>query len=96
MVTNMRSLFFAALLAFPVAAYAQEPSPQIFPLPAPMFQHVIVFLQQGGTHAEGQALAEQLIDLARQQMAAQAKPAEPPATLPASPAKPTEPKAKQP
>jgi hypothetical protein len=88
MVINMRSLLFASLLTFPVAAYAQEPSPQIFPLPAQVFQHVIVFLQQGGTHAEGQALAEQLIDLARQQMAAQAKPMAPPQALPGKPAEP--------
>ena len=69
----MRYLILAAFL-LPLSAHAQTPPPS-FTVPTPAFQHVVQFLQAGGTHAEGQALAEQLIALAQQQMAAQ-KPVE--------------------
>ena len=67
----MRHLVILAALLIPLAAQAQTP-PASFTVPTPAFQHVVQFLQAGGTHAEGQALAEQLIALAQQQMAAKA------------------------
>ena len=72
----MRFLILAAALLLPLAAQAQTP-PASFTVPTPVFQHVVQFLQAGGTHAEGQALAEQLIQMAQQQMAQ--KPVEAPA-----------------
>jgi hypothetical protein len=71
----MRTLILAVAL-FPLAAQAQTP-PATFAVPTPAFQHVVQFLQAGGTHAEGQALAEQLIALAQAQMAAQKAPEAP-------------------
>jgi uncharacterized membrane protein YgcG len=72
----MRSLILAAFLALPLAAQAQT-APPTFAVPAPVLQHVVTYLAQGGSHAEGQALAEQISALAQQQMAAQ-KPTEAP------------------
>jgi len=74
----MRALILAALLATPLVARAQ--TPQQFTVPASVMQHVVQFLAAGGTHAEGQALAEQLSQMAHQQMAAQ-RPAPAPAEL---------------
>jgi hypothetical protein len=68
----MRALILAAFL-FPLAAQAQTP-PASFAVPAGVFQHIINYTSVGGSHAEGQALAEQLIALAQQQMAAQKAP----------------------
>jgi len=73
MVKHMRILILIALLALPLVAQAQT-LPAQFTVPTPVFQHVVVFLQSGGTHAEGQSLADQLIALAQQQMAAQKAP----------------------
>jgi hypothetical protein len=67
----MRHLTLAALLALPFVAQAQTAPPQAFTVPAPVMQHAVTYLAQGGTHAEGAALAEQLIAVAQQQMAAQ-------------------------
>ena len=68
----MRALILAALL-LPLAAQAQQ-APQQFTVPAGVLNHVVAFLSNGGTHLEGQALAEQLIQMAQQQMAAQKAP----------------------
>ena len=85
----MRALILAIVL-LPLVAQAQTAPPQ-FAVPAPVLNHVVVFLQAGGTHAEGQALAEQLIGLAQQQVAAAQHPM--PAKPPADPSNPAEPKA---
>jgi hypothetical protein len=69
----MRALILALAL-LPLAAHAQQAPPQ-FAVPSAVLNHVVAFLSNGGTHLEGQALAEQLIALAQQQMAA-AKPVE--------------------
>ena len=70
----MRALILAVLL-FPLAAQAQQaPTPQQFTVPTGVLNHVVAFLSNGGTHLEGQALAEQLIQMAQQQMAAQKAP----------------------
>ena len=66
----MRFLILAAALLLPLAAQAQQ-APPTFAVPSAVLNHVVAFLSNGGTHAEGQALAEQLIALAQQQMAAQ-------------------------
>lgn len=75
MILTMRPLILVAFLALPVAAQAQT-VPPTFSVPAQVMQHVVTYLANGGTHAEGGALAEQLSALAQQQMAAQ-KPQEP-------------------
>lgn len=66
----MRFLILAAALLLPLVAQAQQ-TPPTFAVPAGVFQHIINYTSIGGSHAEGQALAEQLIALAQQQMAAQ-------------------------
>ena len=66
----MRYLILAALL-LPLAAQAQQAPPQ-FTVPAGVLNHVVAFLSNGGTHAEAAALAEQLIQMAQQQMAQKA------------------------
>ena len=72
----IRALILAALL-LPGAALAQ-PAPAQFSVPAPTFTHVLAYLRNGGTIAEGQALADALVAMAQQQMAtAQKAPAEP-------------------
>ena len=65
----MRALILALAL-LPLAAQAQQAPPQ-FAVPSAVLNHVVAFLSNGGTHLEGQALAEQLIALAQAQMAAQ-------------------------
>ena len=65
----MRALILALAL-LPLAAQAQQAPPQ-FAVPSAVLNHVVAFLSNGGTHAEGAALAEQLIALAQAQMAAQ-------------------------
>jgi hypothetical protein len=70
---TMRTLILAAALLLPLAAQAQQ-APQQFTIPAQVLNHVVAFLFNGGTHLEGQALAEQLIQMAQQQMAAQKAP----------------------
>ena len=79
--------YLIAFLLLPTLALAQQPPEPTLPVPASIVNHTISYLAAGGTHAEGQALAEQLIALARQQVQAQrpvsAKP----------PADPAEPKA---
>jgi hypothetical protein len=69
----MRALILAAFLFLPLAASAQQ-APPTFTVPAQVLQHAVTYMQAGGTHAEGYALAEQLIALAQQQMAAQKAP----------------------
>ena len=69
----MRFLILAAALLLPLVAQAQQ-APPTFAVPSAVLNHVVAFLSNGGTHAEGQALAEQLIALAQQQMAAQKAP----------------------
>ena len=67
------ALIVAAMMAtvcIAGAAQAQQAPPQ-FAVPSAVLNHVVAFLSNGGTHLEGQALAEQLIALAQQQMAAQ-------------------------
>ena len=84
----MRLLILSALLLAPIAAFAQGmPQQQQFSVPANIMQHAVTFLQAGGTHAEGQSLADQLIALAQQQVAAQQQ-----APKPALVAPPAEPK----
>ena len=70
----MRALVVALLL--PLAAQAQT-APAQFAVPAQVMQHVVTYLANGGTHAEGGALAEQLTALAQQQINAAQKPVEP-------------------
>jgi hypothetical protein len=72
----MRALILAATLLLPLAAQAQQAPPQ-FAVPSAVLNHVVAFLSNGGTHLEGQALAEQLIALAQAQMAAQKAPEAP-------------------
>ena len=71
----MRAIVFVAFL-LPLAAHAQQ-APPTFAVPSAVLNHVVAFLSNGGTHLEGQALAEQLIALAQQQMAAQKLPEAP-------------------
>ena len=75
----MRALVVALLL--PLAAQAQtaqaQTAPAQFAVPAQVMQHVVTYLANGGTHAEGGALAEQLTALAQQQINAAQKPVEP-------------------
>ena len=68
----MRFLILAVAL-FPLVAQAQQ-TPPTFAVPSAVLNHVVAFLSNGGTHLEGQALAEQLIQMAQQQMAAQKAP----------------------
>jgi hypothetical protein len=72
----MRFLILVSALSLPLAAQAQQ-TPPTFAVPAGVFQHIINYTSIGGSHAEGQALAEQLIALAQQQMAAQKAPEAP-------------------
>ena len=72
----MRILLLATFLVLPLAAQVQT-APPTFAVPAAVMQHTVTFLVAGGTHAKGQALAEQLIALAQQQMAAQKAPEAP-------------------
>jgi hypothetical protein len=74
---TMRALILALAL-LPLAAQAQQ-APPTFAVPSAVLNHVVAFLSNGGTHLEGQALAEQLIGLAQQQVAAAQKPTEAPA-----------------
>jgi hypothetical protein len=75
----IRPLILVAFLVLPVAAQAQT-APPTFTVPAQVMQHVVTYLANGGTHAEGGALAEQLSVLAQQQIQAAAqKPPETPA-----------------
>ena len=84
----MRLLILSALLLAPIAAFAQGMPQQQFSVPANIMQHAVTFLQAGGTHAEGQSLADQLIALAQQQVTAAqaaAQKAEPKPSAPAEP-----------
>lgn len=67
------ALIVAAMMAtvcIAGAAQAQQ-TPPTFAVPSAVLNHVVAFLSNGGTHAEGQSLADQLIALAQAQMAAQ-------------------------
>lgn len=66
----MRSLIIVAVSIFPIFAWAQT-APADFTIPAPVAQHIVQYLQLGGTHAESQALAEQVIALLRHQVTPQ-------------------------
>ena len=76
----MKKILIAVALALlallpTVAGHVQaQQAPPTFAVPSAVLNHVAAFLSNGGTHAEGQALAEQLIALAQQQMAAQKAP----------------------
>ena len=73
----MKKILIAVALALPallptVAGHVQaQQAPPTFAVPAGVFQHIINYTSIGGSHAEGQALAEQLIALAQAQIAAQ-------------------------
>jgi hypothetical protein len=83
----MRCLVLAAVLVLLAnTVVAQEL--KSFTIPAATMNHIVMFLRNGGTIAEGSALADQLVELAQQQLAAQSK-APPDSTLPKSEAAPT-------
>jgi hypothetical protein len=73
------SLTAACFLALMSAAHAQPARPQpmtSFPLSVSLADHILIYLENGGTHDEGQLLAEQLraagnAEMERQQRAAE-------------------------
>ena len=82
----MKRLLALALCLVPAVALAQPaPEPSAIALPAATVSHAIAYLRGGGTYAEAQALAGQMLqeaqaDVARQQAAAAKAAAKPTAT----------------
>jgi hypothetical protein len=69
----MRHLIVATgFVLMVIPAVAQE-MPKSFIIPAATMNHVVQFLRSGGTYAEATALADQLVELAQEQMAREQK-----------------------
>jgi len=76
----MRPLIFALALLAAASALAAEP--QSVTLPASAVQHALVYLRAGGTRAEGDALADQLLAAAQADVAKQEAAKAPSASAP--------------
>ena len=72
----MRWVLAALLLSAP--AMAQQPPPPTIAIPAPVLLHALNYLGAGGTRAEGDALAEELRRIAKEDFAKQQAAAVPP------------------